>query len=366
MSQPFPWARLQRLSAEHLPLMRALGHARAAAGMRAPAGSTPTIAGEPALARIALAPGLPCVCERAALMQHVGIWGTSVFVLARGHELRCHVALPAGLLRAIGSLALFQRLDEWAAPRLATHAELGVAALCMAALLRTRYGLPDITVDISPLGGAEWVRALEAHARVLLVPVDVALDRETHVAHLIMDERVAWAGAHPVRLGRDLIGRRGARLATACLHPAVVVPCARIPVRDIRALAPRDVVLLERVPDAGCIRVGRGHIPVSVDLGAARAAVTGPYQRAFDPMNELLFDDATVEVTCRVGRVHLSARELLQLEPGQVLALDTPIPGPFDLMCGETVIARAELVDVDGRVGVRILSLTDSEPPDSP
>ena len=55
-----------------------------------------------------------------------------------------------------------------------------------------------------------------------------------------------------------------------------------------------------------------------------------------------------------IGRITLSAREVLDLRPGTVLPVGRPLAGPVDLTAGGRVIARGELVDVEGEIGVRV------------
>lgn len=75
-------------------------------------------------------------------------------------------------------------------------------------------------------------------------------------------------------------------------------------------------------------------------------------------MDEAVAEDVTVEVACQLGAVQLSARQVLELAPGQVLSLERPLGGPVELVVGTRVIGRGEIVDVDGELGVRVLSLS--------
>lgn len=81
-------------------------------------------------------------------------------------------------------------------------------------------------------------------------------------------------------------------------------------------------------------------------------------------MSELLFDDAEVAIACVMGRITLRVRELLELQPGQVLDLATPVGSDIEIVCGTHPVARGELVDIEGALGVRVLSIC--EPPASP
>ncbi|MFH0901975.1 MAG: FliM/FliN family flagellar motor C-terminal domain-containing protein, partial [Pseudomonadota bacterium] len=61
--------------------------------------------------------------------------------------------------------------------------------------------------------------------------------------------------------------------------------------------------------------------------------------------------------TCQLAEITLSAREVLELGPGAVLAFDKPIGSPVELLAGGSLVARGELVAIDGELGVRILEL---------
>ena len=69
---------------------------------------------------------------------------------------------------------------------------------------------------------------------------------------------------------------------------------------------------------------------------------------------EALLRALPVEVVCEIGRVTLDGRELIDLAPGAVLPMGRPLAGPVDLTIGGRVVARGELVDVEGEIGVRV------------
>jgi flagellar motor switch protein FliM len=68
--------------------------------------------------------------------------------------------------------------------------------------------------------------------------------------------------------------------------------------------------------------------------------------------------DLPVEVTCELARVTMTAREILELRPGSTISLAKAVDTAVDLVAGGRVIARGELVDLEGQLGVRISSLT--------
>ena len=74
-------------------------------------------------------------------------------------------------------------------------------------------------------------------------------------------------------------------------------------------------------------------------------------------VNETLTDaalDAPVVVRVELGVASLSARRWAELRPGDVLETGQPLGEAVLLRIAGRAVARGELVDVDGQVGVRV------------
>ncbi len=70
-----------------------------------------------------------------------------------------------------------------------------------------------------------------------------------------------------------------------------------------------------------------------------------------------LLDDVTVAMVVELGRVMVSAADVMGLRPGQVIELSRSPGEPVDLVVAGKRIGKGELVEIDGELGVRILSL---------
>jgi flagellar motor switch/type III secretory pathway protein FliN len=70
--------------------------------------------------------------------------------------------------------------------------------------------------------------------------------------------------------------------------------------------------------------------------------------------------DAPVVVRVELGTVTLSAREWASVRTGDVLTTGTRIAERATLRVGGMVVARGELVDVEGEIGVRIHEIVGS------
>lgn len=83
-------------------------------------------------------------------------------------------------------------------------------------------------------------------------------------------------------------------------------------------------------------------------------ASTDPEGRGGDAAD---IDAIEVEVTAQVGRVVMTLAELRRLGEGQTVEFASPVESPARLVVGGKTVATGELVDVGGRVGVRILTM---------
>jgi flagellar motor switch protein FliN/FliY len=67
--------------------------------------------------------------------------------------------------------------------------------------------------------------------------------------------------------------------------------------------------------------------------------------------------DVPVQLTVQLGSCQLPMREVLQLDAGAVVQLDSLADAPVALHVNEKLIARGEVVVVDNRFGLKITEL---------
>jgi flagellar motor switch protein FliN/FliY len=67
--------------------------------------------------------------------------------------------------------------------------------------------------------------------------------------------------------------------------------------------------------------------------------------------------DVPVKVTVEVGRTRLSLAKLVDLGPGSLVVLDREAHEPADILVNGKIVARGEVVTMDGNYGVRITSV---------
>ncbi|HGY90383.1 MAG TPA: hypothetical protein ENK43_04325 [Planctomycetes bacterium] len=86
------------------------------------------------------------------------------------------------------------------------------------------------------------------------------------------------------------------------------------------------------------------------DLGPGIAAQPAP-----ENFGRVL--DVTVPVTARVGAVRKTISDVVDLVPGSIIDLERSASEPIDIVVGDKLIARGEIVVVDEHYGIRVVEV---------
>ena len=75
--------------------------------------------------------------------------------------------------------------------------------------------------------------------------------------------------------------------------------------------------------------------------------------------------DIPVEIVVELGRARMTIRELAELGTDEVLALERPADQPLDLVVGDRVYARGEVIMTGDRLAIRVTEICgqDAGPP---
>lgn len=256
-----------------------------------------------------------------AALAELRIGGASIVVAASGIPIR----------------ALAQRLlggpVELAAPRPLSPAEHAIWVLVVAAALEDAGVAGEVWA-----GPASAPAPPSAPGAMLALAVDLAGTPMTVVAYVPPEVALRVPPARP--------------WPTWTFDVPVVVGRCTLPRTAIRQLQVRDVVTLERVL---VLALGASEVGLTAAPGAVEAKVATGYVPA--AMSQAPADAAQLELSVQLGTVRLTLRQLSELVPGQIVALGRPLAGPFELRAQGRLIGSGELVDVDGELGVRIVSL---------
>jgi flagellar motor switch protein FliN len=104
-------------------------------------------------------------------------------------------------------------------------------------------------------------------------------------------------------------------------------------------------------------------VPVSQPLNAMAAAVGISASSAVPPSSKTfdLLLEVELPVSVSFGRAQLPLRDVLKLATGSIIELNRGVVEPVDIIVNNCVIARGEVVVVDGNYGVRIRQIIPKE-----
>lgn len=72
-------------------------------------------------------------------------------------------------------------------------------------------------------------------------------------------------------------------------------------------------------------------------------------------------NDLPVRISAVVGRARMPIGDLLKAGPGAVFELDRKAGAPVDILVNDRLVARGEIVLIDGRLGVTLTELVQQE-----
>lgn len=91
------------------------------------------------------------------------------------------------------------------------------------------------------------------------------------------------------------------------------------------------------------------------DFGSAAL----PASKSAEAANLDLLLDIELQASLRFGGREMPLGEILELGPGDVVSLDRPVDDPIDLVVGDRIVARGEVVLIDGCYGMRVLEVAE-------
>lgn len=143
-----------------------------------------------------------------------------------------------------------------------------------------------------------------------------------------------------------------------------------LPLSSLRALNRRDVVLLDESWAGGEL----DRIMVMVGRMGAAAAVSGRHVTILEELGDIMedlddqgpeegaaFGDLPVRLCFDLGERQLTLAELMTMGPGHVFDLGRELRRAVIIRANGRAIGEGELVDVDGQIGVAVLSLSPPE-----
>lgn len=374
-AQPYPFARLPRWSAAQVALLdRALR-------LFAPGAQPPTLTIEGALQALLGTPAQvrfhgAAAHQSADLARDLGnVLVTRLWCPPepRGGALLCDLTLVEAALDAmLGEPPGAHPRVHPIGPR-----DFGLATYVLLRAwdqLITTHRAPPLSLASEIPTLADVFATLERSAHVVEIVWSVTLGARRGLVRLLATEALLQQLEACCPVAAPSIARlaSGPLASATCRYPVVLgaTPLTRA---EIDALEIGDVVLLTthgvRASDldpAGAsalvlgARVGSGapHLAMTLRWDAGRWQLTlTPSEDGETPMSTPNTSDAAVALHAVIGQAQLTLGQLATLQPGQILTLEQDVGATVELRVEGALLGTAELVNVDGRLGVRLLSV---------
>ncbi len=251
--------------------------------------------------------------------------------------------------------------------------EASFAFLALSALSTLR-GEEELQRRLGPcltgvsMSRTEVLARLDARQRHLGVELTVTVGQTTAGGRLLLPAVVIEGALKSLPVEREpeiapevLAARLGAR----CF-----VGRTSLPRGELESLGVGDVILFEGLRQEGEHLLGLGRLVLrgfelagdfgpegfSLNRARGRALLQEPDMVDVNEGSEGM-PPLTVDVEIELTRLMVPLSELAGLKPGALLPLRINASEPVLLRVGDRVVARAELVDIEGEVGARILNL---------
>jgi flagellar motor switch protein FliN/FliY len=189
----------------------------------------------------------------------------------------------------------------------------------------------------------------------------LAADRDD-IAAFLVEAKVIEAGQADAEMVRELWSGILASVAVGCggtASPAVAPEKQTKPLTlRLGGAAVRLMAALEIAKDA------LGDAPQTPGPREnAVQAIRSPTEASPSAMRSAGNFDLLLEVeldaAVRFGSRELELKELLELGPGDVVELDRQVTDPVDLIVGDRIVARGEVVLVNGNFGLRVTEVAE-------
>jgi type III secretion protein Q len=257
--------------------------------------------------------------------------------------------------------------------RLTRLEEAAFAYLVLSALAALR-ARSELHRRLSPRLAGVTMSRTEALARMEGRRPHLGVELSLTVGQVVAGGRLVLPAVVLESACKDLPVERESTLAPAILAASVsarcLLGCTQLPSSALKALSVGDVVVFEGAQHGGEHLLGRGRLvtrgfELTGEFLPQGFSLTRARKRAFSLESNMAnvmeqsegVPPLPVDVEIELTRLMLPLSELAALKPGYLLPLRINASEPVLLRVGERAVARAELVDIEGEVGARILSL---------
>jgi type III secretion protein Q len=242
------------------------------------------------------------------------------------------------------------------------EAALGWVALAALAELRAEPAFPGLQPRLVCLtmDRGDILRQVDARLRHVAVQLELDLAGTRSLGRLLVPAQ--WLQARFDALPSEPLPKAHDAVLSAALQVRCFIGSALLPRRDAASLTVGDVVLFTGVSHRPEGLTGPGRlVATSFELRGSFTQSGFTLTRAFErPTQESSMSvdpSVPVEVEVELTRLRLPLSQLGSVHPGSVIPLHVNAAQQVVLRIGDKAVARAELVELEGEIGARIIAM---------
>jgi flagellar motor switch protein FliN/FliY len=176
---------------------------------------------------------------------------------------------------------------------------------------------------------------------------------------LLLAGALGGATAVPTQFQPEHAQTVRAALAEACGNAAALLDGTQIKLQLTKAISWTAAKQVSLTASNGTSNSVQFQMLFTADWPTASA--TAPVRSSQVPKSlELsMLENVEIDVVLQFGERRLPLREIGELRSGSVIELDKYVQDPAELLLGDRIIARGEVVVVDGNYGLRVTEVVD-------
>lgn len=244
------------------------------------------------------------------------------------------------------------------------EAALGWVVLTVLSELRKDAAFAGITPRLvsMTLDRGEVLSSLDGRRRHVAVQLMTTIGATNSLIRVLLP--APWVQSQLEALAVERAPAMDSAIADATVPATCIIGSALLPLNDAARLGCGDVVLFSGVTQQAAGLTGPGRVVTpSFELRGTFTDAGFTLTRAFErptqesTMSSNVDPSVPVEIEVELTRLRLPLHQLGTVRPGSIIPLHINAAQHVVVRIGDKAVARAELVDIEGEIGARIISM---------
>jgi flagellar motor switch protein FliN len=176
---------------------------------------------------------------------------------------------------------------------------------------------------------------------------------------LLLAGTLGGAGTAPTQFQPEHAQTVRAALAEACGNAAALLDGTQVKLQLTKAISWTPAKQVSLTASSGAANSVQFQVLFTADWPQASATASAESAQTPKGLGVSMLENVEIDVVLQFGERRLPLREIGELRSGSVIELDKYVQDPAELLLGDRIIARGEVVVVDGNYGLRVTEVVD-------